>query len=297
VRTFANEILPPVRGRGMDTGVKLSLFRERVTGTFGYFETSQQNIKDTAVTRGRKTTWMNQIWDAIDGSKRVDPAGGDVKDQRTQGFEFQVVANVTRNFRLMANASRNVSVLQDQGSYTFRYLAQNYPTWEAQAARPVVSTDAATVGQLVSLIKQEESDDRRIIGIRQVRIHEWQANVIGRYQFDRDSALKGFAGGAAFRWRNAPVIGFARLGTVLDPTRPFRSTPSTNLDTFVEYARPFTAMGRKIRWSAQFRVQNLLDDRTLLPWIAEDDGTGRPIITQRQRPGERQFVLSSSFAL
>jgi outer membrane receptor protein involved in Fe transport len=296
VRTFANEILPPVRGRGMDTGVKLSLWQDRLTGSFGYFETSQQNIKDTAVTRGRKTGWINQIWDTIDGSQRVDPAAGDVKDQRTQGLEFQVVANVTKNFRLMANASRNVSVLEDQGSYTFRYLAQQYPSWTAQAARAVVSPDGRTVGDLVALIRQEESDDRRIVGIRQVRLHEWQANIVGRYQFDRDSALRGFAAGGAFRWRNAPVIGFARIGTVLDPTRPFRSTPSTNLDSFVEYARPFTALGRKVRWSAQLRVQNLLDDRTLLPWIAEDDGTGRPIITQRLRPGARQFVLSSAFA-
>ena len=106
---------------------------------------------------------------------------------------------------------------------------------------------------------------------------------------------RGFAGGGAFRWRNAPVVGFARTGTVLDPTRPFRSTPSSNLDSFVEYARPFAALGRKVRWSAQLRAQNLLDDRTLLPWIAEDDGTGRPIVTQRLRPGQRQFVLSSTF--
>lgn len=295
VRTFAHEILPPVRGRGMDTGLKLSLFQDRVMGTFGYFETSQQNIKDTAVTRGRKTTWINQIWDAIDGSKRVDPAAGDVKDQKTQGLEFQVVANITKNFRLLANASRNVSLLQDQGSSTFRYLAQNYAAWLGQSSRAVVSTDGTTVGQLVGLIKQEESDDRRIIGIRQVRIHEWQASVVGRYQFERESWLKGFAAGGAFRWRNAPVIGFARAGPLLDATRPFRSTPSTNLDAFVEYARPLTAMGRKIRWSAQLRGQNVLDDRTLLPWIAEDDGAGRPIITQRLRPGERQFVVSSSF--
>ena len=160
----------------------------------------------------------------------------------------------------------------------------------AQTTQPIDKVE-----RLVALIRQEESDDRRIIGIRQVRLHEWQANIVGRYQFDRDSALRGFAAGGAFRWRNAPVIGFARTGTVLDPMRPFRSTPSTNLDSFVEYARPFTALGRKVRWSAQLRAQNLLDDRTLLPWIAEDDGTGRPIITQRLRPGARQFVLSSAF--
>ena len=295
-RTFENEILPAVRGRGLDTGLKFAVWQDRLIGSFAYFETSQQNIKDTAVTRGRKTSWINQIWDAIDGSRRVDPAAGDVKDQKTHGVEFQLVANPTKQLRLMANASRNVSVLQDQGYYTFRYLAAQYPLWQAQASRPVVSSDGKTVGDLLTLIKQEESDDRRIIGIRQVRIHEWQANLAGRWQFDRLSWLNGWAAGGAFRWRNAPVIGFARLGTVLDPTRPFRGSPSTNLDGFVEYARTFAAWSRKVRWSLQLRVQNLNDDRTLLPWIAEDDGTGNPLIVQRLRPSARQFVLNTSFA-
>ena len=218
-----------------------------------------------------------------------------MKGQKTHGMEFQAVANLTQNFRLMLNASRNISVLTDQGDYTFRYLALNYPGWLARAATPVVSADGKTVGDLVARVQQEASDDQRIIGIRQVRVFEWQANAVGRYQFARDSALKGFAVGGAFRWRNAPVIGFARIGAVLDPTRPFYSTSSTNLDTFLEYSRPFTRFGRKVLWSAQLRVQNLFDDRTLLPWIADDDGTGRPIVEERLRASARQLVLSSKF--
>jgi hypothetical protein len=148
----------------------------------------------------------------------------------------------------------------------------------------------------VTRIKQEASDDQRIIGIEQVRYFRWQTNVVGRYQFDRDSFAKGFAVGGAFRWRNAPVIGFARNGTVLDPSRPFTGTSSTNADAFLEYARPITIRQRKLRWTAQLRVQNALDDRTLLPWIADDDGTGRPIIEERLRPSERQWIVSSSLA-
>jgi hypothetical protein len=108
--------------------------------------------------------------------------------------------------------------------------------------------------------------------------------------------LKGFAVGGAFRWRNAPIIGFARNGTVVDPTRPFVGSVSTNLDAFVEYNRSVNVLNRKLRWTTQLRVQNVLDDRTLAPWIADDDGTGHPIIQQRLRPGERQFILSSSLA-
>jgi hypothetical protein len=158
-----------------------------------------------------------------------------------------------------------------------------------------VSPDGKTVGDLVGLIKQEQSDDQRIIGIRQVRVFEWQANLVGRYQFARETPLKGFAVGGAYRWRNAPVIGFARNGAVLDPTRPFKGSDSSNADAFVEYARTFGASTRKLRWSAQLRVQNVFDDRTLQPWISDDDGTGHPVIEERLRANARQFVLSSTF--
>ena len=38
------------------------------------------------------------------------------------------------------------------------------------------------------------------------------------------------------------------------------------------------------------------DDRTMLPWTADDDGSGGMFIQTRRTPGERMFALSSSFA-
>jgi outer membrane receptor protein involved in Fe transport len=295
-RTLAEELLPPRRGQGIDTGLKFSLLRDRISGSVTYFETRQQNINDTTI-RGSKTNWINAIWDAIDSSRRVDPSWGDVRAQKTRGWEYQVVANPTPSFRLMANASRNISVLEEQGQFTFKYLAANYPGWLARASTPVVSNDGRTVGDIVTLIQRQESDDRQLIGIRQTRVFEWQANIVGRYQFDHGTRLKGFAVGSAYRWRNAPVIGYARRGAMLDLTRPFYSVASDNVDAWVEYSRTFTVMDRKVRWVAQVRVQNVWDDRTMLPWTAEDDGTGRRVIFSRRTPGARQFVLSSTFSL
>lgn len=295
-RTLANELLPPRRGQGYDTGLKFTLLRDRISGSVTYFETQQQNINDTTI-RGGKTNWINAIWDALDPRKRIDPSWGDVRAQNTKGWEYQVVANPTKNLRLMANASRNTSLLEQQGQFTFAYLASNYPGWLARAATPVVSPDGRTVGDIVARLQAQESDDRQLIGIRQTRVFEWQVNVVGRYQFERDTWLRGFAVGSAYRWRNAPVIGYARRGAMLDLTRPYYSVPSENVDAWIEYGRTFTARDRKVRWVAQLRVQNAFDDRTMLPWTAEDDGTGRMVIFSRRTPGARQWVLSSTFSL
>ena len=296
-RLITGEPLPAVRGRGFDGGAKFFLFGEKVSGSLDYFETQQTNVRDATVNSANMINWISAIWTALDASKVPDPAWTDTKISKTHGIEFQLVANPTKALRLMVNVSRDINILQAHGAATYAYLAANYPTWLARASTPVSSTDGATVGALVTRLQQEQSDQQRVVGIQQTRVFEWQANFVGRYQLDDVVPVKGFAAGSAIRWRSAPTIGFARTGALLDPTRPFSGRPFTNLDAWVEYGRTFSLRERKIRWSMELRVQNLLDNRGLQPWTATDDGTGRPFIETRRTPGERQYSVSSTFAL
>lgn len=118
--------------------------------------------------------------------------------------------------------------------------------------------------------------------------------IVGRYQFDRDTWRKGLAVGSAYRWRTTPTIGFLRTGTVLDPTRPIHGRGTTNLGAWLDYERALTFGVKKFRWSAQLRVPNVFDDRTVLPWTADDDGSGQPYIQSRRPSGARMFAFSSS---
>ena len=63
------------------------------------------------------------------------------------------------------------------------------------------------------------------------------------------------------------------------------------------YGRTFTVANKKVRWSGQFRVQNLWNDRTAQPWSADVDNSGTVFLQQRKTPGERQFILCSTFSL
>ena len=84
---------------------------------------------------------------------------------------------------------------------------------------------------------------------------------------------------------------------MLDPSRPINGRASTNLDAWLDYGRTFTVANKKVRWSGQFRVQNVWNDRTALPWSADVNDNGTVFYLQRKTVGERQFLLSSTFSL
>jgi len=302
-RTIDQALIPTQAGEGLDTGLKFN-WGAFLSGSVTYFETSQTNILDSTL-RGKKGAWITSIWEVVDPSKRPDLviSWTDLKDQKTRGTEFELVANPTKNLRMYATASRNINFLVDHGATVFAYLAQNYSVWQAKASTPLLTSlsDGATVGDLTPKIQAEASDDKLVIGQRQTRVFEWQTNLITRYQFDKTSSLKGLAVGTAFRWRSAPTIGYYRIATIntplgiLDPSRPIKGASSTNVDAWLDYSRAFTVAERKVRWTGQLRVQNLWDDRTAMPWSADVDNNGVPFMMQRKTPGARQFIASSTF--
>ena len=83
---------------------------------------------------------------------------------------------------------------------------------------------------------------------------------------------------------------------MLDPSRPIDGRAATNLDAWLDYGRSFTVANKKVRWSGQVRVQNVWNDRTAQPWSADVDNNGTVYLQQRKTPGERQFILSSTFS-
>lgn len=229
---------------------------------------------------------------------RVPPATWtDFKNTETRGYEFQLVGNPTSQLRLMLTASRNITRVPERGIRLFPYIERNLAEWRAKASTPVANTAyGTTVGQVVTAITNEMANDRLLFGIRQTRSAEWQFSGMGRYRFAPASRLAGFAVGSSFVWRDEAVIGYkVRPGTTLfDITQPFFGAKTFNLDAWVDYSRAL--LRKRIRWEAQLRVQNVLDDRSPKPWTALDDGTGGRFVEQRLLPNALGVSLSSKFS-
>ena len=259
------------------------------------FSTTQRNVTDNTVA-GNKRAAINAIWDAIDLRRVPNPQWGEFKATQTDGYEFQLVGNPTRNLRLMLTGSKNITIVAERGERLFAYIARNLPEWQAKAATPVNSTLGATVGQLATLITDEVANDKVTLGIRQTRSSEWQASGVARYRFDPASRLKGFAVGTAFTWRDEPVIGYKVIPgkALFDITQPFFGAKTFNLDAWVEYSR--VILQKRVRWEAQLRAQNVLDTRSVAPWTAVDDGTGGRFVEQRLMPNALGVSLTSKFS-
>ena len=91
--------LKPLSGRGTDYSLRFHLFDGRIESSVTYFETTQENLTATVDTTVRdelnrllSQPFVNQI---------------DYRDRTATGWEYQVVANLTRNWTLMANYSNN----------------------------------------------------------------------------------------------------------------------------------------------------------------------------------------------
>ena len=196
----------------------------------------------------------------------------------------------------MLTASKNITIIDDRGARLFAYIDRNLPEWQAKAGTPVNSTLGATVGQLATLITTEVANDKLTIGIRQTRSSEWQFSGVARYRFDPATRLKGLAVGRAFNWRDEPVIGYkVRPGTALfDITQPYFGAKMLNVDAWVEYSR--VILRKRVRWESQLRVQNVLNNRSVAPWTALDDGTGGRFVEQRLLPNALGVSLSSKFS-
>ncbi len=285
----------PTEGEGYDLGIKFSLFGGKLLGSIDRFSTTQNNVLDNTLT-GQKKAAISAIWQALDPNRDPNPNWGDFKTTRTTGSEFQVVGNPTRNLRLMVTASKNITTVADRGAFVFSYIDANTAFWRSKASTPVNSTLGATVSQMADIIANEAANDKRTIGIRQTRTSEWQFSGVARYQLGSEGWLKGFAVGSAFFWRDEPVIGYKTIpGTALfNITQPFYGAKSFNVDAWLDYSR--FIMKKRVRWEAQLRVQNLLDERSARPWTALDDGTGGRFVEQRLLPNSLGVSLSSKFS-
>lgn len=311
--TLSNQRPPRPLGRSQDIGIKLDLFDRRLFLNALYFETTAGNDFDfnSAVSQGS----VNAIWEALAAHGVNDPITnvpiipprdsitGGTFASRTQGYEVDLTANPTKNWRLFLNYSRTKTARTNIAPEMVNYIAQMRGFW-TQGTR----SRLYLVGRGIGLAPQERDGNNTADTIAE-QLDVIDASILNgitlangrrprgqipqklnfRTSYDfTEGVLRGFGVGGAVRWTDAPVVRFT-AATATTPSTVNYGASQLFADLNVGYRRKFSLLGRNVNWSVQLNVDNVLNNDRFV--VVSQSTTGEVLNFQRPAPvGAHQSV-------
>ncbi len=345
-------LAPLSKGRGQDFGLGFDLLGGRLNARVVYFEGSEigrVTAPFTGTLTGANTRVMDAFGSVLVGAglpfsaadwapirtKYTPPASSVASDFESKGYETRLTANLSRQWRLVANYSYTDSgrtemapeavafygfkradpVLLTQGvtqDATGRFVADPnafesggaIAKWlelgrANAAANPSVLTTStgSTVAQEIFNVIAAFNDEREAQQKRWgVRPHK--ISLFTAYDV-RSGRLEGFTIGGGWRWRSANIIG------ANSKDEEIRGRTITAADLMMAYSRKFRGLPGRVRF--QLNVNNLLDRTDIIPSrlassAASPDGFnlpgGRGLAYTRYdlvQPREIRFTTTYSF--
>ena len=336
------------RGQGTDYGLDFRLLDGRLNAKFVYFTSNEQGKTTAAgqfksrnprvmdafagVLVGPGRPYSESQWDPI--YRAYTPPVTSVQlDLDSTGYEARITANLTANWRLMANYAYNdyvntgiyssdvipwYGLKLDASGRVVQGVSQNaagqylinpnaYTSGGAvakwlelgamtPAANPAVLTTSSgsTVAQeLFDLVDQTGAN--KVNGDRRWGLRPHRVTLFTAYDF-RQGLLKGFTVGGGWRWRSPNVIGADASG------REITGAGLASADLMLRYTRKFPRLPG--RFSFQINIANLLDKTDIVPVrLLTDDPTftlpgGHGVAYSRYDvvdPREIRFTTTYSF--
>ena len=261
----------PAHGTGKDLGLKFSFLDNKVYATASYYDTKQVG----SIIGGGNTTEMNRIWTNLGYTDTAHTAINyrDIQSIAATGYEFELTANLSRNFRMTFNHSRPQQKLLDSRPGQKKYFAANLAEWQAGANAAAgdvrngkIIQNPAQIAADIQTVK--DALDGLTIGSLANGTLKSSTNVVGTYSFTQGK-LKGLSigGGAQFRGErkngsvDAQILYKTTTPTVQqthDAAFAYLYVPSTTIVT--AFASYDYRISKKVRARFQLNVANLLND-------------------------------------
>lgn len=195
-------------------------------------------------------------------------------DTLSKGQEFELSANLTKNWNFTLNYVRTFATRTNLDSSTITYMngLNSFLTGDAGYLRlwGLASYQLSTLWHKdlwlpyqVTLSSQGQSAPE---------VAPWRLNVISSYNFSRGK-LKGFMLGGAARIEAARISGYRYSSTLgyLDVNQPIHGPKDTHLDLWAGYTRKLNY--RNLVWHAQLNLRNVGENTRLVPSYFEPDGS------------------------
>lgn len=306
---------PAAEGKSQDYGVKMSLLDNRIYVSALRYDTSADNDFQTGVFVNAPT--VNIVWGALNAFGVRDETGAVVSantensnaqtfSSKSKGYEFELIANLTPNWRTLLNFSILDTVQSNIGPEMLDYLDEIRPFWLAGdrgrilldgSGLAAVAQDndgvVETVQEQVELIDQIVQQNRTLAeGRTPIGSSKMKVNFRTNYDFTHGK-MKGIGLGGGVRYWTPPVIGFnaTQLSDGTISREVIRGSDQIFFDANVSYRRKIRAIGRNFTWSIQLNVDNVFDNDAYT--ISRVNSSG--VVTAYRFNEGRSWILSSRF--
>ena len=281
-----NEPVGPRSGRGEDFGLKFRLWEGRIHATLGGYKTAETNrvLGDTRSNNALFPT-VNEIWEAMNLIERqVVSNNSDTVTNDGNGWEVELTANPTRQWRLSLNAS----LARIEQTNTFprykAYIEANRALWEKNASLLLISPIGGGVGVTNPTVRDAITHiDATYAGLRQSegqvpRNHrERSFNLFTTYTLASGPVwLRGLTLGGGANYRSAPVVGY-------DATRNLAPLYGGAYVIANAMAKRSFKLNAKRTLGFQFNVDNVFNHDDLIVTDRDEKGTYRHLFNLQVR--------------
>jgi len=195
------------------------------------------------------------------------------------GFELDIVGNITENWRVFANAAQQETVqsniakeqLELANAIGDNLSASNLRNLldSPELGEPVTFTDRYIGGLLTPLIAGTLAEGTVLTELR-----EWRVNAGTNYSFG-EGRFKGVGVGGALRWQSEASTGYPleinELGLPVPVlSEPFQGPEELNGDLWISYGRKI--LDDKADWKIQLNIRNAFGDDSNIPVVTNPDG-------------------------
>ncbi len=290
----------PYPGESVDYGVTFSLLDNKLSGSLRYYESAMRREPSNALVGPVFVNPNNDIMSSFDHYYRqaglanlgsgapiadiddletiyVSQANAYLADTESEGWEFEMTANPTRQWTFRLGYARTDASRTNVLSEGEQWWAERLQLWQDLDAYYTAQTGLPSILDQTLIDRNDAVTDRTVrerIGdsatelaaIRIVEEHGYgirrdKVNLWTRYTFNEGGPLGGAAIGGGYRYQSANLAGFD-----IDNNRPLYGNPRSLFDLFLQYrAKGFFGRGAdKASFVYQLNVNNLFDDDTII---------------------------------
>jgi len=262
IQKIDSSFLPPTLARGTDSGVRFSFLGGKIVGQVDYYRNYEKNSSGGGINVGNINNLLQSaavadptIGRNIRSEPDVPAQATDVQDRYSQGYEGELTANFTPNWRAIFNFGIPRAYSENGQQFSIGYWNTHLaalkqivtdagnvvdPTTGLASANPSISAAAApdqamAMNAFNALVNQVNGFN---FG-RNRSTASNSMNIYTDYSF-REGLLRGLRFGVGLNYRQARVIGNRGSDTIVDPNDPTKAIhdPRYTSNSFVRAPKP-----------------------------------------------------------